>query len=574
MRTYGAAAQQKERQRSFSDLFLVRFSLEIEQALKKAIEKDRKTPVRIRFQNAGVCGADKETALVGITAKCLVRDNKAQKDMLCLVTAESGMADGFRSMKIGRIFLDIAPKDIPEQLPASLIPLIRKEDLDRTAENLLSHFCPFLLTRPGPVPVESIAKRLGLNIRYECIDPKRELLGAIFFSDSAVRAYEKDGEPHIIPVRRKTILVNCGAKEDLQSRNTVLHECLHWILHRFAFVCEKELKGSGGMIACRRSGTKNAETGKPLDLMEWQANALAPRMLLPASVTKAYADWWLGRLDRLPEKLKMERLIERVAAKFQTSRTLTKIRLIELGYESAKLAFTYTDRKQYEISPVRVLREYQRNVAFRKALESGQYAYAEFCFVLRDSRYLERGDNGELKLTRRAKQNREECCLAFRTERKTVASEDGLFRGFTDDTVFLEGSAAKAGAKVLKELTEIMQKLPETFSGTLSAHMERKRYTDMRLADASLLSAKSIHRYRTDPEQNVSMGSSVALCVGLHLHPVLSYNMVGKTPNRFTATVEHTAYQIILQTMTYKTIYECNDFLKQLGLKPLTKKEE
>ena len=573
MQAYSVIAQQKKRERSFSDLFLERFSIEIRQALSKAIEKEKGTLLKVGLYSAGICGAEKETALIEIPAECLTEKGGIQRSMLCLIMAESSLSDGFRSIKIREIFLDIRDAVLPKQLPSDLIPAIRQEDLERTAERILACFCPFSLIRPGPVPVESIAKRLGLIIRYACIDPGRELLGAIFFSDSAVRIYGEDREERLVPVKRKTILVNCSSKDDLQSRNTIMHECLHWILHRFAFVCERELQGSVGMIACRRSGGLKS-SGTMQDRMEWQANALAPRMLLPGTATKAYAEYWLKRLERLPEKLKMERLIERVAAKFQTSRTLTKIRLIELGYENAKLAFIYTDRKQYEISPIRAFREYKRNETFRRALESGRYVYVEDCFVLRDSRFLERGENGELKLTREAKQNKEECCLAFFTERRQIVSKDGLFRGFTDDTVFLEGSAVRMNAKALKELTEIIQKLPATFPGTLSAHMERKRYTDMRLADASLLSAKSIHRYRTDPGQNISMGSSVALCVGLHLHPVLSYNMVEKTPNRFTATEEHTAYQIILQTMTYKTLYECNDFLKQLGLKPLTKKEE
>lgn len=575
MLEHGMPIPSEEQQRSFSDLFLERFEKDIRAALKGAVEKDGRRLIRIKLKHAGIYGAEGETALIGIPAECVTEKGGIIRSTLCLVTARSGAEDGFGSVKIREIFLDIGSADLPKTLPDSLVPVIPMEDLDRTAEKLLAYFCPFLLMRPGPVPVESIAKRLGLTIRYECIDPKRELLGAIFFSDAAACIFTEGKEPRFVPIKRKTILVNCRAREDAQSRNTILHECLHWILHRFAFVSEKELQRSGGMIACRRSRAESTYTGRTdRDLMEWQANSLAPRMLLPASVTRIYADWWLERLDQLPEKLKMERLIERISARFQTSRTLTKIRLMELGYENAKLAFTYTDRKQYEISPGRILCEYQRNEAFQKALASGRYVYAESCFVIKDRRFLERAENGELRLTRRARQNREECCLAFVQEHRPIRSKEGFFRGYTEDMIFLKGSEAKENAAVVKELTEIMQNLPATFCGTLSAHMERKRYTDMRLADASLLSAKSIHRYRTDPNQNISMGSSVALCVGLHLHSVLSYNMVEKTPNRFTATMEHTAYQIILQTMTYKSIYECNEFLKQLGLKPLTKKEE
>ena len=149
-----------------------------------------------------------------------------------------------------------------------------------------------------------------------------------------------------------------------------------------------------------------------------------------------------------------------------------------------------------------------------------------------------------------------------------------MYRGHAEDAVFMEGSKAELDPGELKALNALLQSLPASFGGTLTAHMKRKHFTDMRLADATLLSDKTIRNYRNSPFGQVLLSTSVALCVGLHLHPVLSYNMVDKTSNKFIPTLEHTAYQIILQTMTFKTIYECNDFLKSLGIRPLTGKEE
>ena len=141
-----------------------------------------------------------------------------------------------------------------------------------------------------------------------------------------------------------------------------------------------------------------------------------------------------------------------------------------------------------------------------------------------------------------------------------------------EETIFIEKPSMQENAKHIAALQQLLQTLPVSFGETLYVHMKRKHYTDMRLANASLLSSKMVHEYRTKPYSNIKIGTTVALCVGLHLHPLLSYDLIEKTANRFVPTLEHTAYQLILQTMTDKTIYECNDFLNSLGIAPLTGK--
>ena len=82
--------------------------------------------------------------------------------------------------------------------------------------------------------------------------------------------------------------------------------------------------------------------------MEWQANALAPRILMPEWSTRMLTDQWLRRMEKLSPKYRMDRIVEKLSSHFEVSRSLARIRLIELGYPDAELG--YTAPTQFEIS--------------------------------------------------------------------------------------------------------------------------------------------------------------------------------------------------------------------------------
>jgi hypothetical protein len=84
-----------------------------------------------------------------------------------------------------------------------------------------------------------------------------------------------------------------------------------------------------------------------LIFIEWQANNLAPRVQLPATMVKKYVDSRISYIRRetgLYDYVDIiEILIKDVATHFAVSQTAAKIRLIDLGYEEAKGAMIYLD---------------------------------------------------------------------------------------------------------------------------------------------------------------------------------------------------------------------------------------
>ena len=465
-------------------------------------------------------------------------------------------------------------------LPDDLVPVISKRDLDRIAAQIVKTLYPRAMDYAVPMSVGRITRELGLTVQDVFFDEDGEVLGKIFFEDA--HTVIKDlttGIMSIIPVTKGTVFVNTlpGKITDNRIRNnTIIHECVHWLLHRPAFLLAKLWNREYTAVACRRptSGTASKQWTS-LDRMEWQANALAPRVLMPDWATHFIADNWLHRYNRLSPNLRMERTIDRLSQHFDVSRQLAKIRMVELGYHDAKDAFAYYEKRQHAISFENAATELQRNIAFREALESGIYAYVDNCLVIRDSKFICRADDGVLHLTEYAKSHLDECSLAFASRRINRGMLHGMLRYSLEDESYITGSALSPAnfTTHAKALTSILNSLPLSFSETLVSHMKRKGITSEQLADNCLLSASSISRFRRDSGQSVSMSVAVSLCIGLHLHPILSQDLIRKAGLTFNASYEHMIYQMLLYSMTNSSIYECNEYLRKMGMKPFGKEE-
>ncbi len=305
--------------------------------------------------------------------------------------------------------------------------------------------------------------------------------------------------------------------------------------------------------------------------MEWQANSIAPRILMPDWATRYIADGWLRKYDRLSPNLRMERTIDRLSQHFEVTRQLAKIRMEELGYEDAKSAFAFYETKQYAISFENAVREISRNHDFRRTLSSGVYAYVDNCFIIRDSRYIQREDDGILHLTPYAKRHMDECCLSFASRRITRGMQYGMLRNNARDEEFIPGSGISAAelAKRTNAVSGIMNGLPSSFTDTLKAHMKRKKITSEMLAERCLMSNAKISRIRRDCNEGVSLRTVIALCIGLRLHPSLAEDLVRKAGYSFNGSMEHIAFQTLLFCMTNSSIYECNDYLVEMKMPPL-----
>jgi hypothetical protein len=128
---------------------------------------------------------------------------------------------------------------------------------------------------------------------------------------------------------------------------------------------------------------------------------------------------------------------------------------------------------------------------------------------------------------------------------------------------------------VCEEMTgvEICGSLPATFGQSLIKLMEWRGLTDEGLAEAALVSAKTIQRMRTVVDRKWKLEAVMAVCIGLHLPPYVSFDLIAKAGLGFQANERHITYKHLLSTYYESTIIECNEFLETAGYEPIGREE-
>lgn len=227
---------------------------------------------------------------------------------------------------------------------SSLIPRMLKSEFDDKATEILAEHYPEALIKPMPVPIEEIAReKLHLLIKEFHLSEDLSILGQMCFTDGLIEIYDpSEDEYREVFVKAKTMIIDPDTylKRNFGSRrNTIAHECVHWICHRNYFLAMEALK-EGRAIAQRCSAEAKNESFKDVwtdvDWLEWQANSIAPRILMPKETV---AEGFEIILDRSKKNKfisaglisKSKWILEQFAGFYQVSQTSAAIRLMELG---------------------------------------------------------------------------------------------------------------------------------------------------------------------------------------------------------------------------------------------------
>ena len=102
------------------------------------------------------------------------------------------------------------------------------------AENLLKEYYPEILENSIPLSVTDLVRRLNLNLVEVTLTTDKSVLGKMVFKDSEVDVIV-NGKNSKLFVKGGTILVDPEIKEirnEGSYNNTIVHECVHWIMHR------------------------------------------------------------------------------------------------------------------------------------------------------------------------------------------------------------------------------------------------------------------------------------------------------------------------------------------------------
>ena len=342
------------------------------------------------------------------------------------ISCEAKITDRLEHLKITNIcpYQRGYRKTAKGTFSSNIVPYIKKEDLEQEAEVFLKQYCPEALERPMCVPISAIAESMGLTIiQGRCLTDDFSIFGEICFSAGNVELLDLfKCSKSTVEVSRGTILIDAYTfwERNLGCvNNTIAHEVFHWYKHRM-YAAIKHILRKERFVACRcPSNAVYPEKDMPWtdeQRMEWQANSLAPRILMPLATFKVKVAELYDKYRIVEEKdaqnsLLTELIAEELATFYAVSKQSVLIRMQEVGCSEAKvvLQFESINKPHYDIEEADAFFVYSTNAELRRLLNDGLFVYAQKHFVINNPAYVFRTEDGKLELTPYALEHLDTC---------------------------------------------------------------------------------------------------------------------------------------------------------------------
>lgn len=497
------------------------------------------------------------------------------------------------------------------KLSKDWVPYIRKKDFDAIAEKFLRKYYPQALTQPTPVPVETIVSEMGLSIHQEKLTIDNSVFGKMVFKDTDVEVIE-DEQLVSEHFNKGSILVDKDVvfKRNVGSyNNTVIHECVHWELHKVFHEVKMVLdKDHSQVSSWTEENLADSSMWTSLDWMEWQANGIAPRILMPKVQTRIKIRELFQTLTLVNPDISRSELVQEVvdnlATFFEVSRQAAKIRMIDLGFKEANGVYNYLDDRymhnfafeleafdkgsSYTITSNDLCFEYCFNESFRQIIDRNKFIYVDNHLCLKDKKFIYMTKDGPI-MTDYAYEHMDECCLIFKVKSKNFTSISNetyydyvLNRGVTKESEIkadfvdilqnpslMDQLPPLDMMKLGKKISELLKELPFEFSGTLRSHRKRKNCTQPFLAKLVGITERTLRDYETLEDNLPRLELTLSFCFALKSRPELSDDMIKKAGHQLTISPPHQVYKMLLSTSYYKPLGEINSILQAAEMKTL-----
>ena len=215
--------------------------------------------------------------------------------------------------------------------------MLSRAQIDDEAENFLIKYRPDALKKATKLDLESIIENdLNLEIDYQNLDERHQILGATIFKDGYMNVYN-NGKQELKKFRKNTMVFDIDLSEDYKKEGrflfTLAHEIGHWVLHRKHFFEDEQQQNLFEMlgdenkencIVCVKRNENsiiNMKKKTNEEWIEWQADNFASSLLMPKDIFKT-------TYEHLKEKnIGKEQILSELSNIFGASKKACEIRI-------------------------------------------------------------------------------------------------------------------------------------------------------------------------------------------------------------------------------------------------------
>lgn len=506
-----------------------------------------------------------------------------------------------------RYFVDSVSIYIAGTTTNRFIPMMARTDYDGEATAFLHDNCPEVFSSPMATPIREIIQN---KMKLDLVADKRlsddfTLFGQICFLPGLISYYddEKD-EYRDYAVQNATIFVdpntlfyrNMGC-----VRGTMAHEAFHWHKHLLYARARNILEGDAyaPFVASKCPVRAGEYKNQDIDWMERQANALAPRILMPVETAKPLAQqmavesgFFTTKSVEVREEI-IKEIIDRLAATYDVTKQAAKYRMIDFGFFEAKNVYNFeSDEEIYQIGIQEAFFIYCSNDKFRRTIDSGRFAYANGYFVINHQKFVERDNDDKYILTSYAKNNLQECALHFILRKSSFEEQQLHFSGVllkrnpSGKAAVPDYNATRANEVLLDNAKYFEEKRSDyDAENKRLAVISNSQYCweaiyglleiDHMLSPLSFESATLLHENyfykakKKDPSPP-ELETIVCFCAGLDYSLEIANQLLALAGHSFIdKSSTHRAYKYLLTSFRGQPIEYRNAFLVSLQIPPL-----
>ncbi len=545
------------------------------------------------------------------------------------VYLQANLKDGLHDVEVLDTDMYQTPRfNKDHALDEFFLQYVYSDQLEDIADEFTEFWCGDEVYDGWNSPLKKMLEELDL-VWYEAELPQGEM-GRMYFRESEELVDDFVQEPGMRYPERRQVKKTIGPGAMLISHDfyfipgygsksdTIAHEIVHWDRHEKFFEILALLNQDEKTLFCEANPSASSPdelegVAKARWWAEWQANALAPRYLMPRRIFNRYFPAMLQEQRELyggTEGQVMEHGLQQISGVFGVSKYEAKLRAMQLGYKQAEGAFLRVNghqRAPFSFNPNALgeketfildarngKRICEENPEFAKLFSSGDFIYTGLVVCINDPLYVQKTDDPSCpqgyELTDYARAHVDLCCLKFKREYTRVGAAEEYYNQcyFSRDVNASEFKETKTielssnqdpieEARQLKLLQKenirvmaIKRKLPTNFAETLSAHMDRledgegKKMTFRCLHERTGLSEKYLSNV-INGGKKPSIEVLYAICLAMHLHPIFSEDVIKKAYGGYPDDEEGAMAEYLLGHHYTESIDMINDKLKQLG---------
>ena len=327
------------------------------------------------------------------------REDSKLKTLTYYIKA-SFVVDGiFKEFKVLDVVRDMPEARVPKdgiRLSASLVPVIKSVDLPYYVNRFMNKY-----DIDGIVDIDDVVDKMGLTIIDAfTLKPVKgnRIKGLVCISNGTVEV-----EECTLNVHEGTILIDKSLKDkSLGSyRFVVLHECVHYDLHKEFLTVRKQLMDINAECSNYETDTpraiiddiiKNDNQYSCESKVEWQANNIAGRVLVPSEMlvselSKKYEEYDYFNSDNKENILRV--IASDLAELFGASKEEICIRMKQVSFFTNDI-----DLAPYEtpaLFPEEKEEIYNTDVTFRQLIDDNKVVYVDNRCVINNNKYFNNG---------------------------------------------------------------------------------------------------------------------------------------------------------------------------------------